>query len=122
MKLFEGKFNRNRQKKAQPECEAKRVCMIRAKRGQQARQAADLEIISKIAREIITAECHDDVLIQTAIAVGYANAMKMHGLITDTEAEDLVEWLGTVGSDALKRVDSVAHNIIMRHLRKVVAG
>lgn len=83
-------------------------------------QAEDVRRIMEMAAEIKTADNHDDVLIQTAIAVGYANAMHLHGLISTDELHDLIDMLGTVGEDQLKEVNKLHNRLIFRHIRKVV--
>lgn len=83
-------------------------------------QAEDVRRIMEMATEIKTADNRDDVLIQTAIAVGYANAMRLHGLINEEELHDLIDMLGTVGEDQLKEVSKLHNRLIFRHIRKVV--
>lgn len=83
-------------------------------------QAEDVRRIMEMATEIKTADNRDDVLIQTAIAVGYANAMRLHGLINEEELHDLIDMLGTVGEDRLKEVSKLHNRLIFRHIRKAV--
>lgn len=99
---------------------AKRVVIVKANPRCAGQQAEDMHMIERLCKDILIAETHDDVLIQTAIAVGYANAMRIHGIIEDTEAVDIVEMLGTMGEDKLHEVEKINANIIMRRLRKKV--
>lgn len=99
---------------------AKRVVIVKANPSCAGQQAEDMHMIERLCKDILIAETHDDVLIQTAIAVGYANAMRIHGIIEDTEAVDIVEMLGTMGEDKLHEVEKINANIIMRRLRKKV--
>lgn len=83
-------------------------------------QKEDVRRIMEMAAEIKTADNRDDVLIQTAIAVGYANAMHLHGLVSREELADLIDMLGTVGEDQLKNVSKLHNRLIFRHIRKAV--
>lgn len=83
-------------------------------------QQEDIRRIMEMTAEIKTASNRDDVLIQTAIAVGYANAMRLHGLIGEEELHDVIDMLGTVGEEQLKEVNKLHNRLIFRHIRKVV--
>ena len=56
---------------------AKRVVIVKANPRCAGQQAEDMHMIERLCKDILIAETHDDVLIQTAIAVGYANALKI---------------------------------------------
>lgn len=98
-----------------------KTVFIKARRGSTQRQAKDMEIIMQQARGILLADEHDEVLVETAIAVGYANAMFMHDLIDARELQNLVDMLGTMGEDTIKKVDKINLQTIMRHFRRAVA-
>lgn len=83
-------------------------------------QKEDMGMIERMCSDILKSDSHDEVLIHTAIAVGYANAMKLHGVIDEEETTSLVDMLGTIGEDRIHEVDKMNINIIMRHLRKKV--
>ena len=83
-------------------------------------QKEDMGMIERMCSDILKSDSHDEVLIHTAIAVGYANAMKLHGVIDEEETTSLVDMLGTIGEDRIHEVDKMNLNIIMRHLRKKV--
>lgn len=91
IKLFTRKQNEENHKREN----AKRVVIVKVNPRCAGQQAEDMRMIERLCKDILLAETHDDVLIQTAIAVGYANAMRIHGIIEDTEAVDIVEMLGT---------------------------
>lgn len=98
----------------------KKVAFIKVNPKRFQQQKEDMEMIERLSKEIITADTHDDVMIQTAIAVGYVNAMKIHGVIDEKETSDLVDMLGVMGEDKLQEVDGLNIRIIMRHIRKKV--
>ena len=98
----------------------KKVVFIKVNPKRFQQQKEDMEMIQRLSKEIITADTHDDVMIQTAIAVGYVNAMKIHGVIDEKETSDLVNMLGVMGEDKLQEVDGLNIRIIMRHIRKRV--
>lgn len=116
IKLFTRKQNEENHKREN----AKRIVIVKVNPRCAGQQAEDMRMIERLCKDILIAETHDDVLIQTAITVGYANAMRIHGIIEDTEAVDIVEMLGTMGEDKLHEVEKINANIIMRRLRKKV--
>lgn len=116
IKLFTRKQHEENHKREN----TKRVVIVKANPRCAGQQAEDMRMIERLCKDILIAETHDDVLIQTAITVGYANAMRIHGIIEDTEAVDIVEMLGAMGEDKLHEVEKINANIIMRRLRKKV--
>lgn len=84
------------------------------------KQDEGIQTIFDLCNSINTAESHDEALVQSAIAVGYANAMQAAGLIQKQELADLIDMIGQIGEDKLKQIDSMERNIIMRHIRKKV--
>ena len=106
-------FTRRQHEETHKRENAKRVVIVKVNPRCAGQQAEDMHMIERLCKDILIAETHDDVLIQTAIAVGYAN-------IEDTEAVDIVEMLGTMGEDKLHEVEKINANIIMRRLRKKV--
>lgn len=98
----------------------KKVVFIKADPKKFQQQKEDMEMIERLSKEIITADTHEDVMIKTAIAVGYVNAMKIHGVIDDKETSDLVDMLGTIGEDKLQEMERLNLRIIMRNIRKKV--
>lgn len=101
---------------------ARKVTIRRIERNSFTRKQQDegIQTISNLCNSVITAETHDETLVQSALAVGYANAMKAAGLIQSEELKDLIEMIGQIGEEKLKQIDSMERNIIMRHIRKKV--
>lgn len=98
----------------------KKVVFIKVNPKRFQQQKEDMEMIERLSKGIITADTHEDVMIKTAIAVGYVNAMKIHGVIDDKETSDLVDMLGTIGEDKLQEMDRLNLRVIMRNIRKKV--
>lgn len=101
---------------------AREVTIKRVVRNTYTRRQQDegIQTILNLCNSVIAAETHDETLVQSALAVGYANAMKAAGLIQSEELTDLIGMIGQIGEDKLKQIDSVERNIIMRHIRKKV--
>lgn len=101
---------------------AREVTIKRIVRNTYTRRQQDegIQTILNLCNSVIAAETHDETLVQSALAVGYANAMKAAGLIQSEELTDLIGMIGQIGEDKLKQIDSVERNIIMRHIRKKV--
>ena len=100
----------------------KKSVQIRLRRGCAARQQRDLEIIMDQCKKVIAATSREEIMTHTGIAVGYANAMQQHNLISNEELQDLIDMLNEVGEDRMKAVDEMDRNIISRLLRKKVAS
>ena len=100
----------------------KNAVQIRLRRGLADRQQKDLEIIMAQCKKVITAESREEILTHTAIAVGYANAMEQHSLISKEELENLIDMLDEIGEDRMQTVDETDRNIISRLFRKKVAS
>lgn len=83
----------------------KKVVFIKVNPKRFQQQKKDMEMIKRLSKEIITADTHEDVMIQTAIAVGYINAMGIHGVIDDKETCDLVDLIGEMGEGKLQEMD-----------------
>ena len=76
-------FTRRQHEETHKRENAKRVVIVKVNPRCAGQQAEDMHMIERLCKDILIAETHDDVLIQTAIAVGYANAMRIHGIIKD---------------------------------------
>lgn len=83
-------------------------------------QRSDVQMIQKIANEAATAETKEEAIISVAVAVGYANAMHQHGLITFEELNNLANMLGSLGEDTVKSIEDRERPILSRHFRKKV--
>lgn len=103
------------------EMKVKKAVQIRLRRGISARQKMDLEIIMEQCRKAMSASSREEIITHTGIAVGYANAMQQHGLISDEELQDLIDMLDEISEDRMETVEQMNRNIISRLLRKVVA-
>lgn len=67
-------------------------------------QQQDIKIVEGLIDEVKKAEDHDSVFIHAAITVGYANAMQIHGTITDRELKRLNAMIGTIAERRLAEV------------------
>lgn len=100
----------------------KKEVQIRLRRGYAARQQSDLEIIMDQCKKVISATSREEIMTHTGIAVGYANAMQQHNLISNEELQDLINMLDEIGEDRMKIVDEMDRNIVSRLFRKKVAS
>lgn len=98
----------------------KKVVFIKVNPKRYEQQEEDMAMIERMSSNILESETHDEVILHMGIAVGYANAMKFHGIIDEAETSSLVDMLGTIGEDKLHEVDKINLNIIMHRLRKKV--
>lgn len=87
---------------------------IRANRQLIEAQRRDIKVVEKLLDDIKAAEDHDEVMIKTAIAVGYANAMQAHGIITEGELQRMNAVIGTIGERRLIEVDGEAHRTVFK--------
>lgn len=100
----------------------KKAVQIKLRRGYAARQQRDLEIIMDQCQKVISATSREEIMTHTGIAVGYANAMQQHNLISNEELQDLINMLDEIGEDRMKIVDEMDRNIVSRLFRKKVAS
>ena len=114
IKLFTRKQHEENHKREN----AKRVVIVKANPRCAGQQAEDMHMIERLCKDILIAETHDDVLIQTAIAVGYANAMRIHGIIEDTEGDCamcvnkyMMIWLKKIAGRFLKGEGSAENTV-----------
>lgn len=68
-------------------------------------QRRDMKIIEELIDKVKDAEERSDVLVRAAITVGYANAMEVHGTITEMELKRLNALIGTIAERRLAEVD-----------------
>lgn len=68
-------------------------------------QKRDMKIMEGLIDEIKAAQKRDNVFMRAAIAVGYANAMEVHGIITEKELKRLNAMIGTLSERRLAEVD-----------------
>lgn len=68
-------------------------------------QRRDMKIIEELIDKVKDAEERNDVFVRAAITVGYANAMEVHGTITEMELKRLNALIGTIAERRLAEVD-----------------
>lgn len=100
----------------------KKSVQIKLRRGCADRQRKDLEIVMEQCKKVIAAESCEEIMTHTGIAVGYANAMQQHGLISSEELQELIDMLDEIGTDRMEVIDEMNRNIISRLFRKKVAS
>ena len=67
-------------------------------------QRRDMKIIEELIDKVKDAEERSDVFVRAAITVGYANAMEVHGTITEMELKRLNALIGTIAERRLARL------------------
>lgn len=70
-------------------------------------QRRDMKIIEGLIDNIKDAEERSDVFVRAAITVGYANAMEVHGMITEKELKRLNALIGTIAERRLAEIDKL---------------
>jgi len=70
-------------------------------------QVYDVAIISKLIKNARNAESENQVIIQSAIAVGYVNAMQEHEYISEEEMVRIINMIARVGEKRLEELQSV---------------
>lgn len=69
-------------------------------------QRHDMTIIEDLINRVKGSDSKSEVYTTAAIAVGYANAMQVHGVITENELKRLNALIGTIAERRLAEVDS----------------
>lgn len=70
-------------------------------------QRQDMKTIEQLIGNIKGAQDHDSLYVQAAIAVGYANAMQVHEVITEDELKRLNAMIGTIAERRLAEVQRI---------------
>ena len=70
-------------------------------------QWQDMKTIEQRICNIKGAQDHDSLYVQAAIAVGYANAMQAHEVITEDELKRLNAMIGTIAERRLAEVQRI---------------
>lgn len=70
-------------------------------------QRQDMKTIEQLIGNIKGAQDHDSLYVQAAIAVGYANAMQAHEVITEDELKRLNAMIGTIAERRLAEVQRI---------------
>ena len=70
-------------------------------------QRQDMKTIEQLIGSIKNATDHDSLYTQAAIAVGYANAMQAHEVITEDELKRLNAMIGTIAERRLAEVQRI---------------
>ncbi len=80
-------------------------------------QTRDMKIIEGLIDDVKEATDHDEVFVRAAIAVGYANAMEIHGIITAKELKRLNALIGTIAERRLAEIDRLERKKFFERLR-----
>lgn len=70
-------------------------------------QRQDMKTIEQLIGNIKGAQDHNSLYVQAAIAVGYANAMQAHEVITEDELKRLNAMIGTIAERRLAEVQRI---------------
>lgn len=79
-------------------------------------QARDMKIIEGLIDDVKDAEDRDEVFVRAAIAVGYANAIQVHEMITETELKRLNALIGTIAEKRLAEVGKLERKAFFERL------
>lgn len=85
------------------------------------KQVQGLKIIEQLINDIHESPEREDAIVKTGIAVGYANAMKQDGLLSEKELEEMIEMIGQVGKKELDRIgkQTCRHNFVFPSFREL---
>lgn len=92
--------------------------LIRADRKRIEEQKKDIKIIQGLLDDIKNASDHNCVLIQAAITTGYANAMEVHGMITEDELQRLNALISAAAAKRTEEMDKQRRGRIMEYLHR----
>lgn len=81
--------------------------LIKANPDMLAMQRQDMKTIECLIGNIETTTNHEGLYTQAAIAVGYANAMQAHGVISEDELKRLNAMIGTIAERRLREVQKI---------------
>lgn len=81
--------------------------LIKANPDMLAMQRQDMKTIECLIGNIETTTNHEGLYTQAAIAVGYANAMQAHGVISEDELKRLNALIGTIAERRLGEVQKI---------------
>ncbi len=87
-------------------------------------QTRDMKIVEGLIDDVKEATERGEVFVRAAITVGYANAMEVHGMITEKELKRLNALIGTIAERRLAEVDRMERKKFfdrLRHFGKVGA-
>lgn len=79
-------------------------------------QRQDMKTIEQLIGGIKNATDHDGLYTQAAIAVGYANAMQAHEVITEDELKRLNAMIGTIAERRLAEVQRIERRRFFKKL------
>lgn len=79
-------------------------------------QQQDMKTIEQLIGGIKNATDHDGLYTQAAIAVGYANAMQAHEVITEDELKRLNAMIGTIAERRLAEVQRIERRRFFKKL------
>ncbi len=97
-----------------------KTARIVVRRGMRQQQETGLKELNKLLQDIKAAKDRKNVLAQTGIATGYANAMRHFGLISASELKDVIEVIGQAGERATSRIEAENRPFWLRIIRKRV--
>ena len=95
---------------------------IKMRRGYAVQQRSDLKIIEKQLEATRTADTQEQTLTQSAIAVGYANAMRNHNLVDDEELKGMLALIEKIANDNIEMIQHIEKGRLGRIFRKKVTA
>lgn len=90
--------------------------LIKADSAKIGEQKRDMKIMEGLIDEIKAAQKRDNVFMCAAIAVGYANAMEVHTIITEKELKRLNAMIGAIAERRLAEVDRLERKKVFNYL------
>lgn len=97
-----------------------KTARILTRRGMREKQEISLKELNKLLQEIRKAKDHKDVITQTGIATGYANAMYHLGLMSEGELKDVIVVIGQAGEQTARQIKAEKRPLWTRIIRKKV--
>lgn len=92
------------------------------RKGHERQQIEGIKIIASQIAATRKADTEQQTLIQSAIAVGYANAMKNNDLISEDELEEIMKMVTAAAEDNMKLIEDINKANTKRLFRKRVTA
>ena len=92
------------------------------RKGHEQQQIEGIKIIAGQMAAARKADTEQQTLIQSAIAVGYANAMKNNDLIGEDELEEIMKMITAAAEDNMKLIEDINKASMKRSFRKRVTA
>lgn len=95
---------------------------ISLRSGIEERQTEGIKIIANQMKAARTADTEEQTLIQSAIAVGYANAMRNNNLLSSEELEGILNMITKTAEDNRKLLQDISRTSVKRSFWKKVTA